>query len=416
MARVVIAVLLVVGASVFATTARAHEFEIAAGGDQLATALAAAQPGDVLILAPGMHRGGEVIDRSLTVVGRPGAIIDGGGRGTVLRVIAPDVVIRGLIVRNSGIRQEDIDSGVFVDKGGDRAVVEDVRVEGCLFGIALRGAKDAIARRDQVVGRTDLRVNERGDAFSVWNSPGSRVEDGIAMGGRDGIRSTASRDNIFRRNRLRGVRFAVHSMWSDGLAVEDNRSEGNELGYALMYSANINVWRNVSRGDRDHGILLNFTNGADIVGNTVLGGDKCVFIYNANKNIFTDNVFQDCAIGVHFTAGSEGNRFSGNAFIANRTQVMYVGTRFLDWSWQGRGNYWSDNPAFDLNGDGIADMPYRPNDMIDRVVWAVPIAKLLLNSPAMSVVRWAQGQLPAVTPGGVIDSAPLMRPPREPPS
>ena len=29
----------------------------------------------------------------------------------------------------------------------------------------------------------------------------------------------------------------------------------------------------------------------------------------------------------------------------------------------GRGNYWSDNPAFDLNGDGMADSPYRPNDL-----------------------------------------------------
>ena len=27
------------------------------------------------------------------------------------------------------------------------------------------------------------------------------------------------------------------------------------------------------------------------------------------------------------------------------------------------GNYWSDNPSFDLNGDGIADSPYRPNDL-----------------------------------------------------
>ncbi len=106
-----------------------------------------------------------------------------------------------------------------------------------------------------------------------------------------------------------------------------------------------------------------------------LGPEKCVFIYNANKNKFTENSFENCSIGIHFTAGSEGNAMSGNAFINNRNQVKYVGTRNLDWSVNGRGNYWSDNPAFDLNGDGIADSPYRPNDLIDKVLWTAPQAK-----------------------------------------
>ena len=80
---------------------------------------------------------------------------------------------------------------------------------------------------------------------------------------------------------------------------------------------------------------------------------------------------------MHFTAGSEGNEITGNAFVNNRNQVKYVGSRFLDWSKDGRGNYWSDNPAFDLNGDGIADSPYRPNDVMDKVLWTVPNAKIL---------------------------------------
>ena len=99
---------------------------------------------------------------------------------------------------------------------------------------------------------------------------------------------------------------------------------------------------------------------------------KCVFVYNTSKNVLRGNRFEDCEIGVHFTAGSERNSISGNAFINNRTQVKYVGTRALDWSDKGRGNYWSDNPAFDLNGDGIADEAYRPNDLVDRVCGPFP--------------------------------------------
>ena len=117
---------------------------------------------------------------------------------------------------------------------------------------------------------------------------------------------------------------------------------------------------------------------------------------------------------MHFTAGSEGNEITGNAFVNNRNQVKYVGTRYLDWSKDGRGNYWSDNPAFDLNGDGIADSPYRPNDLMDKVLWTVPQAKILSTSPAVQIIRWAQSQFPALLPGGVVDSHPLMAPPAQP--
>lgn len=96
-------------------------------------------------------------------------------------------------------------------------------------------------------------------------------------------------------------------------------------------------------------------------------------------------------------------------------QVKYVGTRFVDWSHEGRGNYWSDNPAFDLDGNGIADRPYRPNDVMDVVLWTLPSAKALVSSPAVQMVRWAQARFPALYPGGVVDSAPLMRPAIVPP-
>lgn len=201
-------------------------------------------------------------------------------------------------------------------------------------------------------------------------------------------------------------------MYTNHSEVSENVSRGNHAGYALMFSQGLTVRDNLSRDDRDHGIALNYANGSEFVRNVVRNGkNKCVFIYNSNDNEFRDNRFEACRIGVHFTAGSERNRMAGNAFMSNETQVKYVGTRHLDWSHEGRGNYWSDNPAFDLDGDGVADTAYRPNDIIDTVVWAYPLAKLLLNSPAVQVVRWAQSQFPGLHPGGVVDGAPLMRPP-----
>lgn len=238
--------------------------------------------------------------------------------------------------------------------------------------------------------------------------------DNVISAGRDGIFTMTSKQNLFRGNHFDDVRFAVHYMYTNDSEVSDNTSVGNDVGYAIMYSNNLVIRNNVSDGAKDHGLLFNFANGSDIAGNVVRGGDKCVFIYNANKNRFTENRFEDCRIGVHFTAGSERNAITQNAFINNQTQVMYVGTRFLDWSKNERGNYWSDNSAFDLNGDGISDTAYRPNGVIDQVLWRAPAAKMLINSPAVQVVRWAQSQFPAIHPGGVVDSAPLMTVPAVP--
>jgi nitrous oxidase accessory protein len=172
-------------------------------------------------------------------------------------------------------------------------------------------------------------------------------------------------------------------------------------------------WTNAGRrGTDDHGVPASASlapaSGARI------GPEKCVFIYNANQNRFLRNWFEGCEIGIHFTAGSERNEMVGNAFVRSRNQVKYVGTRYLDWSKDGRGNYWSDNPGFDLDRDGVADTAYRPNDLIDKVLWTAPRAKVLINSPAVQVIRWAQSQFPALLPGGVVDSHPLIAPPTPP--
>ncbi len=382
------------------------------GPDGLSRAIAAADPGDVLQLAAGVYRGPVLIDRSLTVIGDPGAVIDGGGAGSVITVGAPDVRVRGLTVINSGASLEHEDSGVFVAKAGDRAVIEDNRLEGNLIGIYLKGPQAAVVRRNRIIGRHDLRMNERGNGVQLWNTPGSVVEDNEIRYGRDGIFVTTSKQNAFRNNHFGELRFAIHYMYTNHSEVSGNVSRGNHVGYAIMFSHRLTVRGNLSDSDRDRGFLFNYANSSQITGNAVRGGaEKCVFIYNANKNRFHGNRFQGCAIGIHFTAGSERNEIAGNVFLGNRTQVKYVGTRDIEWSAGGRGNYWSDNPAFDLDGDGIADRPYRPNGLVDQIVWRQPLAKLLLNSPAVQILRWAQSEFPTLHPGGVTDSAPLMVPP-----
>ena len=385
---------------------------VAPGEGTLQAAINAAHSGDRLELQVGVYTGKVIVDRRLSLTGQVGSVVDGAGEGDVIRVNAADVVIRNILLRNSGTSLETEDSGIFVTVQGDRVLIEGNHFENNLIGVYLKGPEDAVVRGNTIVGSQHHRVNDRGNGVHLWNTPGSRIEENDIRYGRDGIFVTVSRHNSFRNNRFRDMRFAIHYMYTHDSEVSGNISIRNHSAWALMFSDRLTVTDNSSAGDRDRGLFLNYVNSSTVRDNHVSGGvEKCLFIYNANMNSFSNNTFQGCDIGIHFTAGSEGNEIFRNAFIGNRTQVKYVGTRHIEWSLDGLGNYWSDNPAFDLNDDGISDRPYRPNGLVDQLVWQYPAAKLLLGSPAMQLLRWVQSEFPALHPGGVRDSAPLMLPP-----
>jgi nitrous oxidase accessory protein len=397
--------------AVIAFSLHAEIVEVAPGAGALAAAIEEAKPGDVLRLAPGAHSGPVVIEKPLTLTSDGGASILGDSRGSVVTVDAPDVVISFLTIKGSGSSHNTIDAGVTLTQRAERAVIENNILIGNLVGVDIHGAAGARVAGNRIEGRLDRRMNDRGNGIYLWNAPGSIVEGNEIAGGRDGIFISTSSRNVLRDNRMSNLRFAIHYMYSNDSEVSGNISHGNHLGFALMFSSGLIVRRNESSSDRDHGIMLNFVNDSRIEGNVVRDGrDKCLFMYNANKNTLYGNRFENCRIGIHFTAGSERNHVWGNAFIGNRTQVKYVGTTDHDWSRNGVGNYWSDHAAFDINGDGVADQSYRPNDMIDKVLWTQPSAGLLLGSPAVQLVRWAQSSFPSLLPGGVVDSAPLMKP------
>ncbi|MHA1547631.1 MAG: nitrous oxide reductase family maturation protein NosD, partial [Alphaproteobacteria bacterium] len=387
------------------------EWIVVAGSGAVQTIIDKSEPGDVIRLAPGMHQGPVVIDRAVSLLGQTGSRIDGGGAGTVITITAPGAAVANLEIVGSGSSHEDLDSGVKMVKGATGARITGNVLTGNLVGIDIHGAKDVYVADNRIVGRRDHRMNARGNAVYIWNAPGAVVENNEIRYGRDGIFVNTSSRNTFRNNTFDDLRFAVHYMYTQDSVISGNISRNNHVGYAFMYSRDLIVRGNASLGDRDHGIMLNYANQALVEGNRVVnGGTKCLFMYNANKNQILDNRFQGCPIGIHFTAGSERNDIVGNAFVGNRTQVKYVGSRYLEWDQDGRGNYWSDHAAFDVDGDGVADMPYRPNDLMDHILWTQPAARLLLGSPAVQLIRWAQSKFPSLMPGGVVDNHPLMAP------
>ena len=394
-------------------TVDSAERSVRPGSGTLQQAIDNAAEGDTLRLLEGTYSGSINVRRSLHIVGDGNAVVDGEGSGHVIKVTAPDVLIKNLQIRRSGNDLTNEHSAVFVTEEGDRARIEHNHLEDNLIGVYLKGPEAAVVSDNVIIGSRIHRMNDRGNGVHLWNTPDSEVRNNDIRYGRDGIFVTTSRGNVFHGNRMRDLRFGVHYMYANDSVVSDNVSSNNHVGYALMFSDRIEARNNRSIGDHERGLFFNFANYSVIAGNTVSGGaKKCVFIYNANFNEINGNRFEGCDIGIHFTAGSEQNTIYANAFIDNRTQVKYVGTRYIEWNRNGQGNYWSDNLAFDLDGDGIADQPYRPNDLVDQILWRHPLARLLLNSPAVQLLKWAQSEFPGLSPGGVVDNAPLMRPPQ----
>lgn len=382
----------------------------------LAAAVASAAAGDVIHLAPGDYAGPVTIDKSLTIEGESAAttMVKGNGDGSVLRVRAPDVKMRNLTVTGSGTNNTDIDAGIHVADHADNPVIENNILSENLFGISLHGVNGAIVRNNQVRNRNDLWLNNRGNGIHLWNNKGAIIEGNDIEGGRDAIYVQLGSGNILRNNRMEHLRFAVHFMYSKHGEVSGNVSIGNHIAYALMYSDGLTVAGNMSYGDRDNGLALNSARKGYITGNYVARtSGPCLFFYLSIQNVLAGNRFEGCAVGARVT-GSESNSIHDNAFVGNHAQMHYAGTKSYEWSEKGRGNYWSDNPAFDLDGDGLADTAYRPNDVVDWITWRYPLSKLLLSSPSLQILRVSQGQFPALYPGGIVDSHPLMNPPLAP--
>lgn len=383
-----------------------------------------AAPGDEIVLPAGRYHGGVTIRKSVQLVGQEGAVIDAAGRDHAIRVQAPSVVLRGLRIENWGRDLTELNSGIFVEPQAADVLIEDNSLYGPGFGIWLDAVRGGRISGNQIEGFAELRSQDRGNGVHLFNVRRVEVSDNHIWHVRDGIYIDNSSQSLLRGNRLHDLRYGVHYMYAYDNRVERNQTTRTRTGYALMQSKRLTVLGNRSERDQNYGILMNNITDSLLRGNEVeavqqghsdhsdahISGaeGKALFVYNSQFNEFTRNYFGNSHIGIHLTAGSEDNQIFGNAFTGNYKQVKYVATRPQEWSRDGRGNYWSDYLGWDLDGDGLGDVPYEPNDAVDQLLWRYPAAKVLMHSPAIQTLRWVQRQFPVFRPQGVRDSYPLM--------
>ncbi|GAB3473014.1 nitrous oxide reductase family maturation protein NosD [Massilia terrae] len=378
-------------------------------GQSIAAALRAARAGDTVRVAAGSYRESLVIDKPLTLQGAGKVVLSAGGKGDVIRVQASDVTIRGLVVRDSGTDLDAQNAGIYIQPHADRAVVRNCALLANLFGIWLEESADALIENNTIVGRADLYSADRGNGIQVYNTVNSRVIGNTVSFTRDGIYVDYSRHALFRGNRLHDVRYGTHYMNTNDSTWEDNETWHNRGGLALMEVRHLTVRRNRAWGNEEHGIMLRTIQDSLIENNIVAGNDRGFFIYDAEFNTIRGNLVVGNRNGVQLTAGSSNNEVDGNDFIDNREQVEFVASKDVEWG-RKLPNYWSNYRGWDQDGDGRGDLRYEANDIVDRISWQYPLAKLMLSSPALQALRFAARQFPVLRAPSVTEQHPRMKP------
>ncbi len=378
-------------------------------GQDLQAAIRAAAPGDVIEVQRGFYRANLLIDKPLTLrgIGRP--TLSGGQQGDTLRVTAPDVTIEGLIVRDSGDSLKDQNAGIYVYPGAHRAVVRHCDLSYNLFGLWIEKANDVVVESNVITGKREYNSSQRGNGVQLYNTTGARIIGNNISFVRDALYVDVSHHAIFRGNKLHHSRYGTHYMNSYYNLWEDNDSYYNRGGLALMEVRDQVVRNNRAWGNSDHGIMLRTIQDSLVENNVVAGNNRGFFIYDVEYATLKNNLIVDNHVGVHLAAGSTRNVVEGNDFIANREQVRYVGARDEVWGAKS-GNHWDNYLGWDRDGNGIGDVRYEANDLVDRLTWRYPSIKLLLASPAVQALRLVAQQFPVLRVPSVVDPKPRMQP------
>ena len=378
-------------------------------GQSIAAAIARAAPGDVIRVERGHYPERLLIDKPLTLKGIDRPTLSGGFKGDTIRIIAKDVVIDGLIVRDSGDSLLEQNAGIYIHPGAHRAVVRNCDLSYNLFGLWIEKANDVRIENNLITGKRDYRSSQRGNGIQLYNTDGARIIGNRISFVRDAIYVDVSHHAIFRGNRLHHSRYGTHYMNSYYNLWEDNDSYHNRGGLALMEVRNQVVRNNRAWANSDHGIMLRTIQDALVENNVVAGNARGFFIYDAEYNTLRGNLVVDNIVGMHVWAGSINNQIERNDFISNREQVRYVAARDVIWGAK-EGNHWSNYLGWDRNGDGTGDVAYEANDVVDRLSWRHPMMKLLLASPAVQTLRIVGQQFPLLRAPSIVDPKPRMHP------
>ncbi len=373
-------------------------------------AIAQAQPYDTIVIKAGEYHETQLrIDKPLYITGKDYPRIIGNYTEEIFIVTADSVTLRGLQV-------EQVSTSYLTDLAGISVVacqgchILENRVYDTFFGIYLKNAK-ACEVKGNIIRGTAQEESKAGNAIHIWRGEQILVSGNDVRGHRDGIyfefvNNSRIVNNISRNN----LRYGLHFMFSNEDHYEGNTFENNGSGVAVMFSKNIIMKSNQfleNQGSASYGILLKEIADGEMSGNRFYKNSIGMYAEGTNRLQIHHNDFVNNGWAMNIKGNCLDNVMTMNNFVANSLDLVTSSQANLN---EYNRNYWSQYQGYDLNRDGVGDVPYRPVRLFAYVITRVPASIIMLRSLLVDLLNFAESVSPALTPSNLVDEEPLMKP------
>ena len=369
-----------------------------------------ASAGDTVIIKKGTYREFNlVIDKPLTLLGEDYPVIDGEDQGEIITITSDQVTVDGLFIINVGTSYTADYAAVRVVESKN-FLIQNVVLEKLFFGIYIEKSSDGRIYNNKIIGDAIDEYNS-GNGIQLWYSKNIVVEQNIVQHVRDGIYLEFS-DNISIKKNISAanLRYGLHFMFSNDDVYSQNVFENNGAGVAVMFSKRIKMYNNKFQknwGTTSYGLLLKEINDAEIKGNTFEDNTTGITIEGSNRIAYKGNNFINNGWALKVRGACYGNSFINNNFLYNSFDVSYnskLNDNIFDQ------NFWSEYTGYDLDKNGIGDVPFRPVKLFSYIVNRTPETIILLRSLFMDIIDFSEKVSPVFTPDDLLDANPLMKP------
>ena len=376
----------------------------------IASAVDSARPGDRVVVHAGLYREPVVtIDKPIVLEGDGAPVLDGESRHGLILITADDVTVRGLVLRNVGTSFVEDRAALRVTSARG-CTIEHNRIENGFFGIYLANATDCRIL-DNVLHATPGRETESGNGIHLWTSRRITIIGNEISGHRDGIYFEFVHDSDIERNvSTNNNRYGLHFMFSDDCRYVDNTFRRNGSGVAVMFTKRVQMIGNRFEdnwGPAAYGLLLKEIMDSRLEGNRFTHNTTGLLADGANRLVAEHNEFANNGWAVKLETSTIGGRFEKNNFRGNSFDVA---TNSREPSTEFSGNYWDSYRGYDLDRNGIGDVPHRPVRLFSVLVEHFQPALILMHSAFVELLDGAERVLPSLTPDALMDRAPAMRP------
>ncbi|MEQ8684287.1 MAG: nitrous oxide reductase family maturation protein NosD [Imperialibacter sp.] len=373
-------------------------------------ALATAAAGDVIKVFPGVYFENEVIiNKPCTLLGVGYPILDAGLKNDAIIIRADSVSIIGLHIRNVATNYVRDLAAIHVEEAR-HFNIQDNKLENTFFGIYLQKSRDGRVAGNSIIGQAVVEASS-GNAIHLWYCKNVEVSNNEARHHRDGIYLEFSDSiRIVRNVSQDNLRYGLHFMFSNYNDYLENTFQSNGAGVAVMFSSQIVMKRNRfidNWGSASYGILLKEIKDGLISNNLFQGNTIGIYGESSDRMTISQNDFTENGYALRILGSCRDNIITENNFIDNTFDVGTNATRQYN---QYTRNYWSEYTGYDLDKNGLGDVPYRPVKLFSFVVEKVPQAIVLLRSLFVDLMNFTEKVTPVFTPQDLFDDQPLMKP------